>query len=80
MRLELNIRNTENIEDLSQSDKMQMEMIVEALVSTGALSGVKGGKAIIHFDHNGVFQKIQLDYFPFVRRKSWHDSRKLVII
>lgn len=68
MKLELNIANTENLTSLSQSDRIQMEVIVNALVSSGALTGVKGGKAIIHFDADGVFQKVQLDYFPWVRR------------
>lgn len=69
MKLEINIKNTENIQDLSQSDLLKITRIVEALISTGGLTGVKGGKTIIHFDHIGEFQRVQLDYFPFVVRK-----------
>ena len=68
MQLILNIENTENIQDMTQADKEQMKVIVEALIVSGGLTGVKGGKTVIHFDHNGIFQKVQLDYFPWVRR------------
>lgn len=68
MKLELNIKNTENIEGISEGDRQQMEYIVEALISTGSLTGVRGGQVVIHFDHNGVFQKVQHSYFPWVRR------------
>jgi hypothetical protein len=69
MKLILEIKNTENIESMTESDRMQMEQIVEALVSTGSLSGVKGGQVIIHFDATGLFQGVQLDYWPWRRRK-----------
>lgn len=68
MKLELNIKNTENIENLSQSDIQKIQRIVEALVTTGSLTGVKGGQTIIHFDQYGEFQKIQTSYFPWVHR------------
>lgn len=68
MKLVLEIKNTENLESMTNADKVQMTTIFEALIATGALTGVKGGKAVIHFDHNGMFQKIQLDYFPWVKR------------
>jgi hypothetical protein len=38
------------------------------LVQSGGLSGVKGGKTIIHFDEQGVFRGVQLDYWPYRRR------------
>ena len=43
--------------------------IFRALLQSGGLSGVKGGKTIIHFDAEGTFQGIELDYWPFRRRK-----------
>lgn len=43
--------------------------ILFALIQCGGLTGVKGGKTIIHFDDEGIFQKIELDYFPWKRRK-----------
>lgn len=70
MKLELYIKNTENIGDVSKEQIVRIEEIVTALVSSGGLSGVKGGQTIIHFDHEGEFRKIELKYFPFVRRNN----------
>lgn len=75
MEIRLNIKNTENIDNLSQSDIEEMKTILEALVSTGGLTGVKGGQTIIHFDAFGVFQKIELKYFPWVRKAKSVDTR-----
>ena len=65
MKIELNIQNIENIGNL---DKKKVEEIFTALISSGGLTGVKGGQTIIHFDGDGVFQKIELKYFPWIRR------------
>lgn len=65
MKIELNIKNTENITEL---DKPRLEEIFNALISTGGLTGVKAGKTIIHFGGDGSFQKIQLDYYPWQKR------------
>lgn len=65
MELKLNIKNTENIGD---GDTARYEEIVTALIQAGALDGVKGGKAIIHFDDQGIFRGVQLDYWPFRKR------------
>ena len=54
------------------ASKQQMENYTEiltALLSVGGLDGVKNGKTVINFDHEGVFQNIQLDYIPWRRRK-----------
>lgn len=69
MKLEINIKNTENIANLSQSDIRKIADIVEALIVTGSLTGIKGGQTIIHFDGQGEFQRIQQSYFPYVNRK-----------
>ena len=68
MELKLNIKNTENIDNLSQSDIIKIQTIIEALVTSGGLTGVKGGQTIIHFDHEGKFKSVQLSYYPFVNR------------
>ena len=68
--LTITIRNTENIERISHMDMQKIGEIVEALVQSGGLTGVKGGKTIIHFDADGIFQGVELDYWPFRRRKS----------
>ena len=69
MILSLNIKNTENIEGLTDYDKRQIEEIVTALVSTGSLTGVKGGSVNIHFDAVGVFQGVEHNYWTWRRRK-----------
>lgn len=73
MEIKLNIKNTENLTNMTQSDIEEMKAILEALVATGGLTGVKGGQTIIHFDAFGVFQKIELKYFPWVRKAERKD-------
>lgn len=70
MKIELNIRNTENIDLADQDQLLQINDIMEALITSGGLTGVKGGQTIIHFDADGIFQKIELKYFPWMRRKN----------
>jgi hypothetical protein len=70
MKITLEIRNTENVASMTDSDRRQMEEIMEALISTGGLTGVRGGQTVIHFDAHGIFQGVQLDYWPWRRRKS----------
>ena len=43
--------------------------IFHVLLSSGGLSGVKGGKTILHFDAEGIFQGVELDYWPWRKRK-----------
>ena len=69
MKLEITIQNTENIGNLTPTQKLSIEEIVGALVTSGGLTGVRGGKTIIHFDGEGVFQGIELAYFPWRKRK-----------
>lgn len=68
MKLELDVR-TENTGVITQEMKNKYQEIFNALISSGGLSGVKGGKTIIHFDADGTFQGVQLDYWPYRRRK-----------
>lgn len=56
-------------EDFDLTKIEQTKEIFDALVRVGGLTGVRGGKTIIHFDGDGVFQQIQLDYVPFRRKK-----------
>ena len=57
------------IQDTSPEDLQKYLEIFHALLSSGGLSGVRGGKTIIHFDAEGVFQGVELDYWPWRRRK-----------
>lgn len=66
MTLTLDIKNTENIGEI---DNDRITEIVTALITSGGLTGVKGGQTIIHFDSEGIFQGVQLSYWPYRRRK-----------
>jgi len=57
------------IEGNTQEETNKYLEIFQALLKSGGLSGVKGGKTIIHFDADGIFQGIELDYWPYRRRK-----------
>ena len=59
-----------SLENVGAIDKTKFQEIFEALITSGGLTGVKGGKTIIHFDQDGTFQKIQLDYYPWQRRNT----------
>ena len=58
--------------EVEGADKEEIERyheILLALIKCGGLTGVKGGKTILHFDADGVFQGVELDYWPYRRRK-----------
>lgn len=65
MKITLDIKNVENL----QGNISKYEEIFMGLISSGGLDGVKGGKTIIHFDNDANFMGIQLDYWPWKRRK-----------
>ena len=69
MKITLDIKNMENIH-FTPERKQVYEEVIEALVSSGGLDGVKGGQTIIHFDATGVFMGVQLSYWPWKRRKA----------
>ena len=55
--------------DMDDNERRQIADIMVALIACGGLTGVKSGKTIINFDHEGIFQNIQLDYVPWKRRR-----------
>lgn len=69
MKFEITIKNTENVGNLTSLQINSIQEIVEALVTSGGLTGVKGGKTILHFDGEGNFMAVQLDYMPWRKRK-----------
>lgn len=73
MEIKLNIKNTENLRNLTEVDVLEITEIVEACVTAGGFTGVKGGQTILHFDADGVFQKVELKYFPWVRKSKKFD-------
>lgn len=62
--IETNLRD-----DFDPSKIEQTKQVFNALVSTGGLTGVRGGQTIIHFDADGNFQGVQLSYWPWRRKK-----------
>lgn len=69
MKFEIEIRNAENVGQLSQETIRKFEEIFSALITSGGLTGVRGGKTVLHFDAEGNFQAVQLDYMPWRRRR-----------
>jgi hypothetical protein len=58
---------------IEESDQKLIDKYREiflALLKVGGLSGVRNGKTIIHFNHEGDFMGVQLDYWPYKRRKT----------
>jgi hypothetical protein len=58
-----------NIPDIDIKETTRYQEILVALISSGALN-LKNGKAVLHFDSEGVFQGVQLDYWAFKRRRA----------
>lgn len=56
-------------QEYSVEEVLQVQEIFLALLKCGGLLGVKGGSTNIHFDGEGRFRHIQLDYVPFRKRK-----------
>lgn len=69
MKIELEINNTENIPELTQADLEKFSNIFSVLISSGGLTGVCGGQTIIHFDASANFMGVQLNYWPWRRKK-----------
>ncbi|MEK7180255.1 MAG: hypothetical protein AAB706_02165 [Patescibacteria group bacterium] len=70
MKIELEIKNDENIKSMTAGQQEQIAEIFNALVVSGGLTGVKGGQTIVHFDGEGIFQGVELKYWPWRRRKN----------
>lgn len=68
-KIEIIIKNTDNIGRLEEKDLLRIQEVFEALIQTGGLTGVKGGQTIIHWDGEGNFMGINLNYWPYRKRK-----------
>lgn len=68
MKFIVEIENTENFEDTPNKVERYKE-IITALITKGALDGVRGGQTIIHFNSEGEFMGVQLSYWPYRRKK-----------
>ena len=58
-----------HINDVDEEQIQKYYEIFLALIKSGGLSGVKNGKTILHFDAEGIFQGVELDYWPWRKRK-----------
>jgi hypothetical protein len=65
-KLTLNFDNVSQ-EHLEHQDKYRE--IFAALMTSGGLTGVKSGQTVIHFDMDANFMGVQLNYWPFRKRK-----------
>ena len=66
--LTIKITNRDNVGTVTHEQAKVIQEIITALIQSGGLTGVKGGKTIIHFNGDGVFQGVELDYWPWRRR------------
>lgn len=57
------------VEGATREQIEKYKQIFSVLIEKGALDGVRGGQAIIHFDAEGNFQGIQFDYWPWRKIK-----------
>lgn len=60
---------TLSIENISKEDTLRYQEVLTALIQSGALSLKGGGQATLHFNHEGTFQGVELNYWAFRRRK-----------
>ena len=65
---------SENTPPLTVENLAKFAVIFNALITSGGLSGIRGGKTIIHFDGYGEFVGVQLDYWPWRKRQSTNNS------
>lgn len=64
------------IEGATKEQLEKYTEILTVLISKGCLDGVRGGSSIIHFDADGVFQGVELDYWPWRRKKKVEQLRR----
>ena len=67
-KIDISIRNSENVGILAPEQILRLQEIILVLITSGGLTGVKGGKTILHFDAKGDFQGVELDYWPWRKR------------
>ncbi len=58
------------IEGATEQQMINYQRILYALLKVGGLDGVKRGRTVIHFNAEGKFSGIQLDYMPWTEREN----------
>lgn len=56
------------MENVSKEETLKYQEILTVLISSGALS-LKNGSASLHFDSEGTFQGVELNYWAFKRKR-----------
>lgn len=69
MDLRIKLKDTEPVMYMTEQDKEKITEILQALIECGGATGVKGGQAILHFDGQGEFMGVNLNYWPWRKRK-----------
>ena len=59
--MKIDITTTVEVDSTYQAD--DIAKIFKLMIDKGAMTGVRGGKTIIHWDKSGKFMGITLDYF-----------------
>jgi len=58
-----------NVDGATSEQIEKYKHIFKLLIEKGALDGVRAGHVKIHFDLDGTFQGVELNYWPWRRRK-----------
>lgn len=64
-----------DIEGITEAETLKYQEILTVLISSGALS-LRNGSAVLHFDSDGTFQGVRLEYWAFRRKKGDGDGQK----
>ena len=64
--MKIDITITVDVDSVYQAD--EIAKVFKLLVDKGAMSGVKGGQSIIHWDGDGKFKGISFDYWVYRER------------
>jgi hypothetical protein len=57
-----------DVPDKGETNAFKYQEIITALIGSGGLD-LKNGKTVLHFDAEGTFQGVQLDYWAFRRKR-----------
>ena len=58
------------VEGASQEQMINYQRVLFALIKVGGLDGVKRGRTVIHWNAEGKFSGIQLDYMPWTEKNN----------
>lgn len=62
--------NVIQLEGLTEEEFIKHKEILQALIKSGGLSGVRGGVTEIHFDAEGNFKGVKLNYWTWKKRST----------